>query len=88
MPNIKSAKDRVKTSNRDQLRNKAVKSSIRSSLKKIDTAVEEKKLENIDVLYKDIEKIVDKAVNKGVIHKNKASRTKSRYYKKIEKAKA
>jgi small subunit ribosomal protein S20 len=88
MPNIKSAKDRVKTNLRDQLRNKAVKSSIRSSLKRIDTAVEENKLENIDVLYKDIEKMIDKAASKGIVHKNKASRVKSRCYHKIEKAKA
>ena len=88
MPNIKSAKDRIKTSKRDQMRNRAVKSSIRSSLKKIDQAIEGSSLENIDALYKNVEKIVDRAAGKGILHKNKASRTKSRYYHKIEKAKA
>ncbi len=87
MPNIKSAKDRVKTTQRDQARNKAVKSTVRTSLKNIDAALVEGNLENIDALYLETTKVLDKASTKGVIHKNKVSRTKSRLHKRIVKSK-
>jgi small subunit ribosomal protein S20 len=87
MPNIKSAKERVKTNKRDQMRNRSVRSSVRSSLKKIDLALEEKNFESAEELYKVASRLVDKAVSKGVLHKNKAARTKSRYYHRIAKSK-
>lgn len=86
MPNLKSSKARVKTNERDTLRNKATKSVMRTSLKKLDNALNQGELDSIEPLVRQTEKTLDKAAQKGVIHKNKASRTKSRLRKRIQKA--
>lgn len=86
MPNLKSSKARVKTNERDTRRNKATRSVVRTSLKKLDTALTQGELETIEPLIRQAEKTLDKAAQKGVIHKNKASRTKSRLRKRVQKA--
>lgn len=87
MPNIKSAIQRVKTDARDREYNKSVKSKVRTSLKKVAEKLEAKDLAAADQAYQELTVNADKAARKGVIHKNKASRIKSRNAKAINKAK-
>lgn len=76
MPNIKSAKKRVKVNNSKAMRNKAVKSDLRTALKKAAAAVETNAADKEAVVRTAIKK-VDMACTKGIIHKNNASRKKS-----------
>ncbi len=76
----KSAVKRDRTSQKNRIRNRQVKSSIKTALKTVLGAAEkEKRLE----LFKNLASVLDKSVKKGVIHRNKAARTKSRIWKTI-----
>lgn len=77
MPIIKSAKKRVRVANKATIRNRKTKRSLKSAIKAFQSSLTGDK--------KDAEKLlaiahseIDKAVKKGVIHKNKASRKKAR----------
>ena len=82
MPNIKSAKKRVKVIDTKTLRNKAVKSDLKTALKKADAAVAENSADKAEVIKTAIKK-VDMACSKGIIHKNNAARKKSQLAKKL-----
>lgn len=74
MPNIKSAKKRVKVTDAKTLKNKIAKSQLRTELKKIRTEIEENKsAEALNRGYK----VLDKAVAKGLLHKNAAAHKKA-----------
>ena len=78
MANIKSAKKRVLTAERNRLKNVAFKSSIKTAVKKV---LELAKGADKDALKAALSKayqLCDKAVSKGVLHKNTAARKKSR----------
>lgn len=77
MPNIKSAKKRVKINAVKALRNKSIKSALHTSIKKADIAIATG-AENKDEALKAAIKSIDKAVTKGILHKNTAARKKSR----------
>lgn len=65
------------------MKNASVKSHVKTQIKKILTAVEEKNLEKSkDELYTTI-KVIDKAAAKGVLHKNNAARKVSRLTRKV-----
>lgn len=83
MPQIKSAIKRVKTSEKSHLRNISYKSKIKSSIKKFDLALSEKKKEEIMKYFKDAVSILDKSVSKGILPKNTASRQKANLTKKL-----
>ena len=85
MPNIKSAKKRVLVSKVNNERNKADKSVLKSTLKKFDAAVAAGNQEQADSAYKAAVKTIDKAVSKGIIHKNNAARKKSSITLKLNK---
>jgi small subunit ribosomal protein S20 len=72
MPHHKSAAKRVKTNKRDQNRNTAVKSQLKTLLKKVSHELDNKPLMSETVSQ------IDRAVRKGVIHKTVANRRKSR----------
>lgn len=82
MPNIKSAKKRVKVINTKTMRNKAIKSDLKTALKKADAAVAENAADKEQVVRTAIKK-VDMACSKGILHKNNASRKKSQLAKKL-----
>lgn len=84
MPNIDSAIKRVRTSEKANALNNAQKSGMRTAIKKYETAVAEG-AENQQALLKDAIKSIDQAATKGLIHKNKAARDKSRLTKKLSK---
>ncbi|MGN0666248.1 MAG: 30S ribosomal protein S20 [Huintestinicola sp.] len=79
MPNIKSAKKRVKVINNKTLRNKMIKSNLKTVLKKADA---DTNAESIKLAIKK----VDQACSKGIMHKNKAARKKSQLAKKLNAA--
>ncbi|MCR5807744.1 MAG: 30S ribosomal protein S20 [Oscillospiraceae bacterium] len=81
MANIKSAKKRVKVIAKKTLRNKIIKSNLKTVLKKADA---EPTAESITYAIKR----VDQACAKGIMHKNKAARKKSQLQKKLNAAKA
>ncbi|MDE6781830.1 MAG: 30S ribosomal protein S20 [Ruminococcus sp.] len=81
MPNIKSAKKRVKVNATKAAANKARKSNLKTVLKAADNAVDNKE-EAIRVAIKK----VDQACAKGLMHKNKAARKKSQLAKKLNAA--
>jgi len=83
MPRIKSAIKRVKTSEKSHLRNISCKSKIKSSSKKFNLALSEKKQEEATKYFKDIISILDKSVNKGILPKNTASRQKLNLTRKL-----
>lgn len=85
MPNIKSAKKRVRVTAVKTLRNKRIKSSLKTQIKKFDAAATAG-AENTTELFRKASGAVDKARYKGVIHKNKANRKKSQLAKKLNKS--
>lgn len=76
MPNIKSAKKRVKVIAAKTLQNKTVKSNLKTVLKNANTAIENNAENKAEVVNVAIKKI-DQACAKGIMHKNCASRKKS-----------
>ncbi len=82
MPNIKSAKKRVKVITTKTLHNKMIKSSLKTDLKKFDVA--EAGSAEKQALYTKAVSAVDKAALKGIMHKNKANRTKAQLAKKLQ----
>lgn len=82
MPNIKSAKKRVKVIEKKTMRNKAIKSDLKTALKKADAAVANNAADKEQVVRTAIKK-VDMACAKGILHKNNAARKKSQLAKKL-----
>lgn len=78
MPNIKSAKKRVEIIRKRTLRNAALKSSLKTSIKRFEEALASGDLNEAKVRLVKAIRTIDKAVTKGVIHKNNAARKKSR----------
>ena len=76
MPNIRSAKKRVRVTASKNAANKATRSALRTSVKKARVAVENNDENRIAVVREAIKRL-DQAVAKGVLHKNNAARKKS-----------
>ena len=85
MPNIKSAKKRVELSKVYAARNQAAKSELKTSIKKFNAALEEGG-EAAASAYKAAVKNVDRAVTKGILHKNTAAHKKSALTVKLNQA--
>ena len=82
MPNIKSAMKRVKVSEKKNLRNRIVKSKVKTAIKKFDAELAANP-SAAGTQYSATTSAIDKAVAKGILHKNTASRKKSRMAKKM-----
>ena len=82
MPNIKSAKKRVKVIERKTLRNQMVKSALKTAIKRFDAAVSSNDSAAKDYFRFAVKKI-DQAVAKGILAKNTASRKKAQLAKKL-----
>ncbi|MBR2484634.1 MAG: 30S ribosomal protein S20 [Oscillospiraceae bacterium] len=85
MPNIKSAKKRVLISEARNARNRAERSALRTAVKKFEAAAVEGNRTEADSAYKVAVKAVDKAVAKGILHKNNAAHKKSALTLKLNK---
>ncbi len=89
LPNIKSAKKRVTVAEHKTLRNKMIKTNLKTSIKSFENAVAQGDIQTAKALYPKVEKHIDMAASKGTIHKNNASRKKASLANKlntIEKA--
>ena len=88
MPNIKSAKKRVKIIEKKTLRNNMIKSEYKTVIKKFENALNSGNVEEAKTLFSQATKRIDQACSKGVIVKNTAARKKSNLAKKLNAAKA
>ena len=88
MPNIKSAKKRVKVIEKKTLRNNMIKSAYKTAVRKFEEAVNAGNVEEAKVLFSEATKKIDQAYSKGVIVKNTAARKKSSLSKKLNAAMA
>ena len=88
MPNIKSAKKRVKIIEKKTLENNMIKTGYKSAVKKFEEAIAAGNIEEAKVLMAEATKKIDQACTKGVIVKNTASRKKSSLSKKLNAAMA
>jgi small subunit ribosomal protein S20 len=86
--NIKSQIKRIKTNEKARLRNKSVKSSLKTAIRKANEAVAAGDAEQAEALTEAAARQLDKAVSKGVIHKNQAANKKSALAQKANALKA
>ncbi len=87
MPNIKSAKKRVKVIATKTARNKSINSSLKTAIKKANLAIDNNSEDKVEVFRVAVKKI-DQASSKGIIHKNTASRKKSALARKLKSVSA
>lgn len=83
MANIKSAKKRVLVNRTKAERNKAIRSAVKTAMKKVDTAVANKDLEAAKAALPAAISAIESAASKGVYHKNNAARKVSRISKAV-----
>ncbi len=83
--NIKSAKKRIKVTEAKTLRNKMVKSSLKTAIKKYETALVSGNKEEAQAALNSATRSIDMAASKGIVHKNVASRKKSRLTVRLNK---
>ena len=83
MANIKSAKKRVLVNRKKAERNKSIKSAVKTSIKKVEVAIEAKDKEAAVAALQNAISTIDKAATKGVYHKNTAARKVSRLSKAV-----
>lgn len=88
MANIKSAKKRVLIAEKNRLRNVAFKTSIKSALKKVLELAKSEDKEALNAALSKAYQLCDKAVSKGILHKNTAARKKSRLTLAVKKLQA
>ena len=83
MANIKSQIKRNRQNEKRRVRNKSVKSSLKTAVRKFNEATAAGDVENAATLLRDATRKLDKAVSKGVIHKNQAANRKSAITKRL-----
>ncbi|MDQ7902929.1 30S ribosomal protein S20 [Phytohabitans sp. ZYX-F-186] len=84
MANIKSQIKRNRQNEKRRLRNKSVKSSLKTAIRKFNEASQAGDTETATALMRDASRKLDKAVSKGVIHKNQAANRKSAIAKRLQ----
>ena len=84
LPNIKSAIKRVEVTKKKNLRNRMVKSAMRTTVKKYEAAVVAGTADA--QALSSVQGAIDRAATKGVIHKNAANRKKARLAKRLNQA--
>lgn len=88
MANIKSAKKRIKITKTKTLRNQIIKSALKTMIKKFEVSLENNDVNSASEEFTRITKALDMAASKGILHKNKAARKKSRLALKLNKSQA
>lgn len=78
MPNIKSARKRVKVSMTKTLQNKRIKSGVKTIVKRFESTLKSKDADASNALYSEVTKKIDMAAAKGTLHKNAANRKKAK----------
>lgn len=85
MANIKSQKKRIRTAEKARIRNKAIKSELKTAVKSVKTAVDAADKDAAQLAANKACRLFDKAASKGVIHKNQAAKRKSGVAKLVNK---
>ena len=80
MPNIKSAKKRVRLSSQANARNRAVRSRLRTALKRVENA---ENAETAEVEYRKAQVLLDRAATNRIIHPNAVARLKSNLTRRV-----
>jgi len=83
MPNIESAKKRMRQNEIRRDRNRQRRSQMRTEVKKFRQLLSEQKMDEARELLKDVYAVIDRSAQKGVIHSNTAARYKSRLTKRL-----
>lgn len=83
MANLKSSIKRVATNNKKRDRNQAVRSDMRTSIRNVENLVAANDVENAKATYLKTVRTIDRAIQKGVVHKNNGVRQKARLANKI-----
>lgn len=83
MANIKSAIKRIDTNNKKRANNQTFKSEMRTHIKHVEKLIAAKDAENAKAALPQTIKKIDKAVQKGVVHRNNGNRQKSRLTQKV-----
>lgn len=86
MPIIKSAKKRVRVSNKAAVRNAKTKRTLREAVKALQISLTSGKATEIEKAHKEAISAIDTAAKKNVLHKNKAARKKSQLSSKVKNA--
>lgn len=81
MPNLKDAEKRDRQSKKLRAHNRAIKSTVRTSVKDFELAVSKNDGATAKTCFDKVVKLIDTAAGKGVYHKNTAARKKSRLHK-------
>ncbi len=85
MANTKQAKKRVRQSEKNRQRNASMRSMLRSYVKKVIVAIDAKDQKAAEASLQEATPIIDRMAGKGIIHRNKAARHKSRLSAQIKK---
>jgi small subunit ribosomal protein S20 len=85
LPNIKSAKKRVRTNKRNEIRNRAAKATMKSAIKRADDAIKSDDGKKAEVI-KSTQSLIARTAKRGIIHRNKAARLQSRLMKRTTKS--
>ena len=88
MPNIKSAAKRDQLAKARNAKNKAEKTALKTTLKKFDSACADKNVGEAETLFVEATSAVDKAVTKGILHRNTANHKKAYLARHLDAAKA
>jgi len=91
LANTKQAKKRIRQAEKSRRQNASMRSMLRTYIKKVYAAIETKDLKAATTSFVAAVPVIDKMASKGIIHKNKAARHKSRissHIKQLEKAAA
>ncbi|MBI4420351.1 MAG: 30S ribosomal protein S20 [Gemmatimonadetes bacterium] len=80
MPRIRSAKKQMRQSRVRRVANRTQRSALRTAIKRVRAATT---AEDAQAAYKAVERLLDRAARKGLIHRNSAARHKSRLWKAI-----
>jgi small subunit ribosomal protein S20 len=78
MPNHKSAEKRVRQGEKRRVINRSHRSKVRTYIKKLRTALDSGNSQDVQTVLPEVISVIDKSVQKGVLHKNAAARYKSR----------
>lgn len=85
MANIKSQKKRILTNEKARLRNNSYKSELKTYVRRLDAAIAAGDKAAAESALRDASRKYDKAVSKGVLHKNNAANKKSGFAKRVAK---
>ena len=86
MPNIKSAKKRVLVNAKKTEQNKAIRSAVKTEIKKVDLLIKENKLEEAKAALSCAFSVIDAACSKNIYHANNAANKKAKLAKKVDAA--